>query len=74
VVVETSPPYALSVITPGAAVLELANAKIDRAVELWQRCLENDRWPAYPPVVHVAEVPAWEEARWLEREAMETVA
>jgi hypothetical protein len=74
VVVETSPPYALSVITPGAAVLELANAKIDRALSIWRDCLERDAWPAYPPVLHVAELPAWEEARWLEREAMETLA
>jgi hypothetical protein len=74
VVVETSPPYALSVITPGAAVLELANAKINRALEIWKWCLDTDEWPAYPPVLHVAELPAWEEARWLEREAMETLA
>lgn len=74
IVVETSPPYALSVITPSAAVLELANAKIDHALTIWKRCLETDQWPAYPPVLHVAELPVYEEARWLEREAREEIA
>lgn len=74
VVVETSAPYALSVITPSAAVLALANDKVDRALTIWADCLKRDVWPAYPPVVHEAELPAWEEARWLEREAREEIA
>jgi hypothetical protein len=67
-VVETSPPYALSVVSPGPAVLELANMKIDAALATWKQCLETDVWPAYPRQVCYAELPAWEEARWLARE------
>jgi hypothetical protein len=67
-VVETSPPYALSVIEPGPAVLELANLKVDYALKLWKECLANDRWPGYANRVATAELPAWEEARWLARE------
>jgi hypothetical protein len=68
VVVETSPPYGLSVIEPGPAVLELADAKVDAALKLWADCLERDSWPGYPTRVATAELPAWEEARWLQRE------
>jgi hypothetical protein len=68
IVVETTPPYGLSVIEPGPAVLELADAKVDAALALWKDCLENDRWPGYPTRVATAELPAWEEARWLARE------
>jgi hypothetical protein len=68
VVVETSPPYGLSVIEPGPAVLELADAKVDAALKLWAECLERDSWPGYPTKVATAELPAWEEARWLARE------
>jgi hypothetical protein len=68
VVVETSPPYGLSVVEPGPAVLELADAKVDAALKLWADCLERDSWPGYPTKVATAELPAWEEARWLERE------
>jgi hypothetical protein len=67
-VVETQPPYALSVVSPGPAVLELANMKIDAALQTWKQCLETDVWPAYPRQVCYAELPAWEEARWLARE------
>jgi hypothetical protein len=67
-VVETQPPYALSVVSPGPAVLELANMKIDAALATWKECLATDTWPAYPKQVCWAELPAWEEARWLARE------
>jgi hypothetical protein len=68
IVVETSPPYGLSVVEPGPAVLELADAKVDAALKLWAECLERDVWPGYPTKVATAELPAWEEARWLARE------
>ena len=74
VVVETYAPYALSVITVGADVLALANAKIDRALTIWRRCLERDEWPAYPPEVFEAELPVWLESQWLEREGREELA
>jgi hypothetical protein len=71
VVQETYPPYALSVISLAPAALELANAKVEYAIGLWQRCLETDTWPGYPTEVCYAELPAWEETRWLEKEARE---
>jgi hypothetical protein len=67
-VVETTPPYALSVVTPGPAVLALADEKVDYALATWKRCLETDTWPGYPRRVATAELSAWEEARWLARE------
>lgn len=74
VVVETFAPFALSVISLGPDVLELANAKVDYAVETWARCLESGEWPAYPQRVCWAEAPAWELSRWLEKEAREEIA
>jgi len=71
VVVETAPPYALSVITPSAAVLAIGEAKWEKAVVLWRDCLERDHWPAYPTELHVAELPPWIESAWLEREERE---
>jgi hypothetical protein len=74
VVVETQPPYALSVIAPTAAVLAIGDAKFDMALAKWRRCLETGVWPAYPRTVVEAELPAWIESRWLEREAREEIA
>lgn len=72
VVQETFPPYELSVVTPGAEMMEYANAKVDYALKLWSECLSSGNWPGYEPRVAVADLPAWEGARWLEREARET--
>ncbi len=70
IVQETYAPYALSVISLDAASLAIANRKVDYAIATWRECLEKDYWPGYPDAVCVAELPAWEEARWLEREEM----
>jgi hypothetical protein len=67
VVQETFPPYALSVVTLDKAVYALADEKIDKALRVWRRCLETGDWPAYPVTVRRAELPSWEETRWLER-------
>ncbi len=66
---EKTPPYALCVVSPGPDVYALAEAKVDHAIEVWRRCLEEDVWPAYPLEVCYAELPPWAEAQWLAREA-----
>jgi hypothetical protein len=71
IVQEKQPPYALSVISPGPDVLAVADAKVEYAIKRWRECLQADEWPAYPREVCFAELPPWEEARWLEREARE---
>lgn len=71
VVVETEPPFALSLISLAPSALEIGRAKWETAVEIWGRCLDEDDWPSYPTRVAYAELPTWEEARWLEREARE---
>jgi hypothetical protein len=71
IVVETNPPYAVSAITPSADVLALGEAKVEHAIVYWRRLLEEygpeGPWPAYPRKVVRAELPPWEENRWLER-------
>lgn len=71
VVQETFAPYALSVIALGPDVLTIAEKKRRHAIEAWRFCMQTDRWPGYPTRTCYAELPPWEEARWLEREACE---
>lgn len=70
VVVENKPPYALSVISLSPEALELADRKVAKALDLWKGCLDSGDWPGYPPQVCYAELPPWEEARWLERQVL----
>lgn len=73
VVVETKPPYALSVLSLLPSALALGEAKVERAMKLWARCLDRDEWPGYPRQTCWVESPTWEEMRWLEKEAREDV-
>lgn len=74
IAIETSPPFALSVISLMPAALALGEAKVERALKLWRQCLEADSWPGYPRKVCYADTPTWEEMRWLEKEAREEMA
>jgi hypothetical protein len=67
IVQEKKPPYAMSVNTPGPDVLAQASDKVSYALRTWKRCMETGVWPSYDPRVATAELPGWEETRWLER-------
>ena len=73
-VIETSPPYALSVISPAPDVLTIGRKKVQYALDVWRRCLRDNDWPAYPARVAYAELPPWEESRWLAKEERELAA
>lgn len=59
-VVETSPPYALSVLEPGGDVLAAGRSDMEYALNVWRSCMATGSWPAYPPTVHRIEAPSWE--------------
>jgi hypothetical protein len=65
IVVETKPPFVVSIIEPSALMLEVGNAKLDSALAIWRDCLATGLWPAYGREVHIAEPPSWE-LRWLD--------
>lgn len=71
VVVENTPPYALTIVGLTPEALALADQKVNRAIDLWQECLSTDTWPGYADHVCYAELPPWEGARWLEQQALE---
>lgn len=72
VVQETAPPYALTVLSLAPDALTIGEKKVMYAIDLWRKCCEEDEWPGYPTRTCYAELPAWEESRWLAKE-LETV-
>jgi hypothetical protein len=74
IVIETTTPYALSVVALDPEALAFANTKLDHALAIWTRCLETGAWPAYPTRTAYAEVPAWMHAQWMERRYYESEA
>jgi hypothetical protein len=59
VVVENSPPYAMSIVRMSEAHMTIGRAQLDRAEAIWTSCMAADRWPAYPLVDQNPEYPAW---------------
>lgn len=63
VLLETHPPYALSVVSLTPAALEVADRKVRLALNLWADCLEQNRWPGYPQSTCYIDAPPWELAK-----------
>ena len=65
---ETDPPYALTVARITEAPMTMGRKQLQYAVDLWARCMRENRWPGYPLEVVVPTFPGWAEQQWLTRE------
>lgn len=68
IVQEREPPHALCVISPLPGMIELAERKVEKALQLWAACRREGRWPGYPARTCYVGAPAYHEAQYLERE------
>lgn len=64
VVAENYPPYALLVYTIPKELQEAADQQVELAMRTWADCLENQRWPGYPPYRVELDVPPWAKIQW----------
>jgi hypothetical protein len=74
VVQENEPPYAISVLEMTPAAMALADAQVERAIEIWRQCLDTGIWPGYPARVCYLDAPGWYQARFDEREEREPMS
>ena len=63
VIQEVEPPYLLSVVALDSEAMELAQKKLARARFLWDWCMRNNRWPAYPTQTAWIGPPGYERYR-----------
>lgn len=66
---EWNPPHAVSVIGLSPSALAIGSAKVEYAIQTFGECLNTGQWPGYPQRVCYAEIPPYEEQRWMERSA-----
>ncbi len=71
---EVDPPYCLSVCQLTPAALDMAERKVEAALEHWRWCVQESSWPGYPAQTCYVDPPPWQERRWLEREGREEIA
>jgi hypothetical protein len=57
---EVEPPHACSLHGIAPSMFAIAEAKVQRAIDLWRQCLTTGKWPAYDNRVHWAEATAWQ--------------
>ena len=71
--VEISPPYGWSFVGVGQTRRDLANRKIELAMQKWKQCLATKRFPSYPKTIHWAEAPSYEVYDFEQREILSGV-
>ena len=59
VVQETKPPYLLGIYQVSAEQLAEGRRLMRRALDLWDRCLTLDEWPAIPAAIQMSQLPGW---------------
>lgn len=65
---ESDPPYFCSLIGLDPHGFELGGQKVSAGLKMWQQGVRTGVWPAYPNRVCYPEIPAWEDARWMEKQ------
>lgn len=68
VVLEQAAPHALSVVALDPQAVQMADEKVERALELWAHCLQAKAWPGYPARICYAEAKPWEITKHAERQ------
>lgn len=66
---EATAPYCCSLIGMAPGMIDLADRKATRALQLWSACLARGQWPAYSARIHFAEPLPWHETDFADREA-----
>ena len=67
-VLETTPPYGLSLVGLDPMFQQFAESKLDVAAKTWAACLATNEWPPYPARICWASPPEWAVYKWGERE------
>jgi PDDEXK-like domain of unknown function (DUF3799) len=65
---EIDEPHAVTFFELDGAGATMGDRYCDQATRLWQECMRQNQWPAYDPLIHRAEMPAWMESSILARE------
>jgi len=66
VVQETTPPYALSVISMTPVGKAIGNVKVERAIAMWDWCTKHNKWPGYPNKTAYVDPPIWQQREWID--------
>lgn len=58
--IEKKPPYAIQIVALTPEKQQIAEMKVERAIDMWGWCLKNNRWPGYGKQTHYVAAKPWE--------------
>lgn len=61
--IEQEPPYACKLFDLSSAKADVAERKVERALNAWAACTKSGKWPAYDGSVHSIDLMPWELAQ-----------
>lgn len=61
---EKEPPYDCTFHGIAPSMAEIADAQVERAIQIWGECMRTRKWPGYSKRVHHAEATAWQMAMY----------
>ena len=61
VAVEKTSPHLPSVVEFDAEALAEADRLVTQAITAYAECTATGRWPGYPPGIHLASLPPWQQ-------------
>lgn len=61
---ETEAPYMCSLVGMSEEYMQIAEAKVSKAIDIWRECLTNKKWPGYPTRICYAEPASWQRAEY----------
>lgn len=65
--IENKRPHCISAVELPQELLDTGEDQRRKAVRTWGYCLATGDWSGWAPGIHIAEAPAYHEARWVER-------
>jgi hypothetical protein len=68
---ENVEPYALSVIGVHPTFEWSGRQNVQKAIDLWAKCLKSNKWPGYPDRIAYPELPKYAESKMIEAELQE---
>lgn len=63
---EITAPYACCLIGLSNTFIEIADQKVNDAIEIWTDCIKSGTWPSYSDSVHYAEPPSWALSQYMQ--------
>lgn len=62
-VIELDPPHGTVIMSAGETLRAIAEAEVERAIQLWRRCMRTNEWPFYGTQTNWIEAAGWQIAK-----------